>query len=87
MGEHVDFRQKAISDFYREEFLLHMEQLQDSGIVHDGNREVMNRTCEKLISDIDRVCTRAEFRGIAETLLQNFDTLTRLSQQGTRKAH
>ena len=83
----MDPKHRALSDFYREEFLRHLDHLQESGIVHDGNREVMDRTCRKLITDIDRVCTRAEFRDVAEAMLQNFDTLTRLSELDTRLAH
>jgi hypothetical protein len=83
----MDPKQRAISDFYREEFLRHLDQLNESGIVHDGNRDVMDRTCRKLIRDIDRVCVRAEFRAVAETMLQSFDTLTRLSELDNRRAH
>ena len=31
---------RALSDFYREEFLRHLEHLEANGIVNDDNREV-----------------------------------------------
>jgi hypothetical protein len=40
----------------------------------------MRQTCRKLLADLDQVCTKTEFPAVAETLLQKFDTLTRLSE-------
>jgi hypothetical protein len=80
-------RARAVTEFYREEFERYLDSLRAAGILHDQNREVMDLTCRRLMSDLDRVCTRAEFGRIAETLLQNFDTLTRLSEQDTRLLH
>jgi hypothetical protein len=78
---------RALSDFYREEFLRHFEHLESNGFVHEGNREAMQRACSKLMSDLERVCWRADFPAVAETLLQSFDTLTRLSELDPRQAH
>jgi CBS-domain-containing membrane protein len=72
-----------LSDFYREEFLRHLEHLQKAGM----DREVMERTCSRLMSDLDRVCCQPDFPAVAETLLQNFEILTRLSQLDPRKGH
>jgi hypothetical protein len=80
-------KRKALTDFYREEFVRYLEQLESSGILHDGNRTLMQKTCQKLVFELDRVCLRDEFPAVAETLLQNFDTLTRLSQTETRVSH
>ncbi len=80
-------KRRALTEFYREEFERYLHGLRAAGILHDQNREVMDLTCRRLMSDLDRVCTRAEFGAIAETLLQNFDTLTRLSEQDTRRLH
>ncbi len=80
-------RTQALTEFYREEFERYLEGLRAAGILHDRNRQVMDLTCRRLMSDLDRVCTRADFGAIAETLLQNFDTLTRLSEQDTRRLH
>jgi len=85
--DHDKRRAQALTDFYREEFERYLEGLRASGILHDQNREVMDLTCRRLMTDLDRVCTRAEFGRIAETLLQNFDTLTRLSEQDDRLLH
>ena len=74
---------RALSDFYREEFLRHLEHLQSAGM----DREVMQRTCTRLMSDLDRVCCQPDFPAVAETLLQNFDILTRLSELDPRKSH
>jgi hypothetical protein len=78
---------RALTDFYREEFLAHLEHLQATGIVNDGNREIVDRTCKKLMKDLDRVCVQAEFRQVAETLLQSFDTLSGLSSLDPRQRH
>ena len=80
-------RAQALTDFYREEFERYLEGLRDTGILKDQNHQVMDVTCRRLMKDLDRVCTRAEFGRIAETLLQNFDTLTRLSEQDDRLLH
>jgi hypothetical protein len=79
-------RRRALSDFYREEFLRHLAHLQMSGII-DQDNETMRRVCRKLMSDLDLLCGRDEFPAVAETLLQNFETLTRLSELDPRRAH
>ena len=74
---------RALSDFYREEFLRHLEHLQLNGMKED----VMRRACSKLMSDLDSVCWRPDFSAVAETLLQGFDALTRLSELDPRQRH
>jgi hypothetical protein len=78
---------RALSDFYREEFLRHLQHLESHGFVHDGNRAVVDRACAKLMTDLERVCGRPEFPALAETLLQSFDALTRLSELPPRTGH
>jgi hypothetical protein len=78
---------QALTDFYREEFLRHLEQFELSGLVHEGNRAVMKRACTKVMADLDQVCCRDDFPAVAETLLQNFELLTRLSELDPRKGH
>jgi len=73
--------------FYREEFLRHIHQLESDGVLNDGNRDTVDRACRKFISDLDHVCWRADFPALAETLLQNFDALSRLSQLDPRQGH
>jgi len=80
-------KRRALSDFYREEFQRHFEFLASNGILQDRNREAIDRTCRKLMSDLDQVCWRAGFPAVAETLLQNFDALTRLSELDPRQRH
>jgi hypothetical protein len=73
-------RRHALSSFYREEFLRHIEYLQATGILDDGNGEAVSRARRALLTRLDDVCALASFPALAETLLQNFDTLTRLSR-------
>jgi hypothetical protein len=72
-------RRVALSNFYREEFLRHIEYLQASGILDDGESEAVTRA-RKVLTRLDDVCSQASFPALAETLLQNFDTLTHLSR-------
>ncbi len=78
---------RALSDFYREEFQRYLEYLNSSGILKDDSREAMQRTCQKLMADLDRICCRSDFPAVAETLLHNFDVLTRLSELDPRQGH
>jgi hypothetical protein len=73
-------KRRALSSFYREEFLRYLEHFESAGI---GGRHV----CRKLITDIDDVCCRPRFPALAETLLQNFDALAHLSQLDPRQRH
>ena len=79
-------KRRALSDFYREEFVRHLAHLQMTGILNEDN-ETMSRACRKLMSDLDLLCGRDEFPAVAETLLHNFETLTRLSELDPRRAH
>ena len=79
-------KRRALSDFYREEFVRHLAHLQMSGIISEDN-ETMRRACHKLMAQLDLLCGRDEFPAVAETLLQNFETLTRLSALDSRRAH
>lgn len=80
-------KREALMAFYREEFLRHIGQLETSGILHEGNRAVMDRACRKLLGDLDKVCWRPDFPAVAETLLSKFDILTRLSELDPRRTH
>ena len=79
-------KRRALSDFYREEFVRHLAHLQMSGNISEDN-ETMRRACHKLMAQLDLLCGRDEFPAVAETLLQNFETLTRLSALDSRRAH
>ncbi|MCG6925536.1 MAG: hypothetical protein LJF30_09515 [Acidobacteria bacterium] len=72
-------RRVALSNFYREEFLRHIEYLQASGILDDGDSEAVSRA-RRALTRLDDACSQASFPALAESLLQGFDTLTRLSR-------
>ena len=81
-------KNRALSEFYREEFVRYLDFLNGAGVLsQDDGRDALRRTCSKLMTDLDRICARADFPAVAETLLQNFDTLTRLSEQDPRQRH
>lgn len=71
---------RALSDFYREEFLKHLQCLRENGLVTDEKREAVDQARRRIESDLDRVCWHSDFPAKAEALLRGFDALTRLSQ-------
>ena len=78
----------ALKNFYREEFLRHIEHLQATGILDDdGSCEAITRARQALLTRLDDVCGLASFPALAETLLQRFDTLSRLSQLDPKSRH
>ena len=80
-------KRRALTAFYREEFLRHLEHLETHGIVNENNRAAVNRAYHRFLFDLDGVCFQAGFTEVAETLLQNFDALTRLSELDPRQGH
>ncbi|HUL78434.1 MAG TPA: hypothetical protein VL691_14315 [Vicinamibacteria bacterium] len=80
-------RRAALSNFYREEFLRHIACLQDSGVLDDTNREVAERACQALFTRLDELCCLKHFPELAETVLQSFDALSRLSDLDPRQRH
>jgi hypothetical protein len=79
-------KRAALSTFYREEFLRHIEQLQAAGILDESNREVVERAQRALLC-LDRLCDHRHFHVVAETLLQSFDALSGLSIADPRQRH
>ena len=75
-------KRRALSSFYREEFLRYLDHLEAVGIL-SGRMDVHRR----LMCDLDDVCCRAQFPAVAETLLQSFDTLAQLSPLDRRRSH
>jgi hypothetical protein len=55
--------------------------------VDESGRAVIARARKTVLSDLDRVCWREHFPALAEKLLQNFDTLSRLTQSDPRARH
>jgi hypothetical protein len=80
-------KRQALSKFYRDEILRHMAQLERAGVLDAGNREVADKAYDLFTTRLDHLCGRACFPALAETLLQNFDTLTRLSELDPRQGH
>jgi hypothetical protein len=80
-------KRRALSDFYREEFLRYLDHFEAVGIVDEGGRAVIARARKTVLSDLDRVCWREQFPALAEKLLQNFETLSRLSGVDPRARH
>lgn len=80
-------RRRALSDFYREEFLRHLEHLQLCGMVTSRSQEAVDRAYQRFATDLDRICSQDEFPAVAESLLERFDTLTRLSKLEPRQSH
>jgi hypothetical protein len=79
-------KRSALSNFYREEFLRHIEYLQTAGILDDTNREVADR-CRAFCARLDEFCCLEHFPVLAETVLQSFEALSRLSDRDTRLPH
>ncbi len=77
----------AISSFYREEFLRHIEQLQAAGILDEDNREVADRARQVFTTRLDQLCALRSFPAAAESLLQSFDALSGLSALDPRQHH
>ena len=80
-------KRTALTNFYREEFLRHIESLQASGVLDETNQEVADRACRAFCGRLDELCCLEHFPELAETVLQNFDTLSRLSDRDPRLPH
>jgi len=80
-------KRAALSNFYREEFLRHIESLQASGILDESNREVADRACRAFCGHLDELCCLEHFPVLAETVLRRFDALSRLSHLDPRQPH
>ena len=76
-------RRRALSDFYREEFLKHIDHLESLGVV---TLQALDRA-RRQVHCLDDCCGHSEFPALAETLLQRFETLSRLSEQNPQQGH
>ncbi|HKZ31433.1 MAG TPA: hypothetical protein VJ648_03650 [Vicinamibacteria bacterium] len=79
-------RRTALSNFYREEFLRHIEYLQIQGILDENNREVADR-CRAFCARLDELCCLEHFPELAASVLQSFEALSRLSDRDPRLSH
>jgi hypothetical protein len=80
-------RRLALSRFYREEFVRHIEQLQAAGILDETNREVVDQARCALLARLDQLCSLSAFPAVAESLLQSIDALSGLSTLDPRQRH
>jgi hypothetical protein len=80
-------QQRALSSFYREEIERHLDLLQETGFLGGRYESTIQPACERFLSQLDRVCWRADFPLVAETLLRSFDTITRLSELEKPASH
>jgi hypothetical protein len=80
-------RRVAISRFYSEEFLRHIEYLQAAGVLDDSNREVAERARQVFVNRFDELCALRDFPAVAELLLRRFETLSGLSACDRRQHH
>jgi hypothetical protein len=80
-------RRLALSNFYREEFLRHIEYMQTSGVDGGENEDAIDRARQAVLAHLDAVCALGSFPTLAETLLRRFDALTGLSSLDPRQRH
>lgn len=80
-------RRRVVIEFYREELMRHLHHLEGIGIVNDSNRARVEGACDRFLRDLDRIGWRSDLTAMAETLLQRFNTLSRLSEIEPRRIH
>lgn len=76
-------RRTALSSFYREEFLKHIDHLQAAGILDPGRREA----AERALTRLDQLCLDSRFPPAAEGLLRKFQALSGLHTVDSRTHH
>jgi len=76
-----------MSDFYKDEFKRHIDQLRANGIGSTGERETVDRALNSLDARLRNSAGSESFDAVAERLLRNFDALTRLSLIDDRRGH
>lgn len=77
----------ALTNFYREEFLRHIEHLQAAGILDESNREAVDRARRAVMGRLDLLCAQQSFPAVAERLLRSFEVLSGLSAIDPRQRH
>ena len=80
-------RRRVLSNFYKEEFKRHIEQLRANGIGSTGQRETVDRALDSLDAGLENGAGSESFDAVAERLLSNFEALTRLSLIDDRRGH
>ncbi len=77
-------RRRALSSFYRDEFIRHIEHLHAVGILDDCDREATEKA---LVTHLDELCGARSFSAVAEMLLRRFDVLSGFSSFDPRLRH
>src|SRR5215813_10234201 len=73
-------RKKHISEFYREEFLLHKGRLEcQRTFFAEKTYEEIESVLNKIIDEMDKICEVENFEELASSLLQRIDVVTNLS--------
>jgi hypothetical protein len=80
-------KRAALSNFYREEFLRHIQSLQAAGVLDASNQDVADRACKAFCGRLEELCCLEHFPALAATVLQSFDALTGLSALEPRHTH
>lgn len=80
-------RRRALCSFYREEFLRHLHHIETCGVLDATCRDAVDRAYRTFMANLESVCWRSDFPAVAESLLQSFDALTRLSELDPRPGH
>jgi hypothetical protein len=80
-------RRRALRDFYREEFMRHIDHLSSDGLLGDCKNCDFDAAYRRFFEGLDRFCVRTDFTFLAEILLERFDSLTRLSKIQPRQGH
>jgi hypothetical protein len=79
-------RRVALSNFYREEFLRHIEHMHAAGIL-DERSEIAERAREAFMTRLDALCGVQGFPAVAESLLASFAALSGLGSFDARRRH
>ena len=70
----------SLSNFYREEFVKCQRCLeQQRGFFSDRAIEDVEKVLTRVMSQLDRLCTKADADKVVSKLLRQFDIVTRLS--------
>lgn len=70
----------SLSDFYREEFLKCQECLEaQREFYSERTISEVERALSRVMSQLDRLCTKADADKVVSRLLRQFDVVTRLS--------
>ena len=80
MSDNRDFSHQHISDFYKQEFLKHKSRLEvQREFCSDKEFDEAVTAIDKLVSEMDTICSTDQFSELASKLLARLDAISRLS--------